>query len=140
MRVAALGWILSSFFSSKRALLIEVQRSGPFAAARVTAHERTPCLLVEWIEPEQVLSVIDRIGKRSFPFKQANKAHQDLLCADADFRGRHRSSRRRNRAARRLGTGLSPLRAHRGPPSPIRGGVEGDQVHDGVTVFIPREK
>jgi hypothetical protein len=30
-------------------------------------------LLVEWIEPEQVLSVIDRIGKTLFPFKQAKK-------------------------------------------------------------------
>lgn len=108
----------------------------------MTAHERTPCLLVEWIEPEQVLSVIDRIGKRSFPFKQANQARQDLLRAltqtfaisinpIAGAIGQHVALVQGCRLFERIAVPRQ---------SAIRGGVEGDQVHDGVTVFIPREK
>ena len=49
----------------RRALLVQVQRRGALAAAGVTTHQRAPGLLVEWIEPEQLLATLDCVSEGS---------------------------------------------------------------------------
>ena len=68
----------------RRALLIEVQRRGALAAARVTTHERAPGLFVERIEPEQLLRVLDRVPEGAIVFEEVDQTRQDLLRALAE--------------------------------------------------------
>ena len=54
-----------------------MQRCGALAAAGVTAHQRTPGLLVERIEPERLLRVLDRIAECSIVFEELDKTREN---------------------------------------------------------------
>jgi hypothetical protein len=55
-----------------------MQHRGAVAAAGVTAHQRAPGLLVEWIETDRLLGVLDRIPERSIVFEQIDEIRENL--------------------------------------------------------------
>ena len=131
-RVAALGWIPSSFFKQRGALLIEMQRRGALAAARVTAHQRAPGLFVERIEAEQLLRVLDRIAEGAILFEQVDQARQHLLRALAET-----FPVGIDPLARAVGQEVALVQTRRflqrgavSRQAAIGGGLEGHQVHD----------
>ncbi len=142
MRVAALGWIPSSFFNTRRALLIEVQRGGAIAAARVTTHERAPRLFVERIEPEQLLGMLDRVPERAIVLEQTDQTRQHLPRTLTEtfavgvnpLAGAVGQQVALVETRRFLQGGTVPLQ------TAIGGGLEGHQVHDRAGLSLPRQR
>jgi len=58
-----------------------VQGRRAIAAPRVTAHQRAPGLLFEWIEPRQLLRTLDRLAIGAFLFEYGDETRQHALCA-----------------------------------------------------------
>ena len=126
----------------RRALLIEVQRRGALAAARVTTHERAPGLFVERIEAEQLLGVLDRIAEGPIVFEKADKPRQNLSRALTET-----FAVGINPLARAVGQEVALVQTCRflqrstvSRQAAIGGGLEGHQVHDRAGLSAPRER
>jgi hypothetical protein len=66
------------------ALLIEMQRSGTAAVARVTPHQCAPALLVQRVEAERLLRVPDCIAERAILLEQVHETCKHLSCSLAE--------------------------------------------------------
>ena len=125
------------------ALLIEVQRRGALAAARVTTHERAPGLFVERIEPEQLLGVLDRVPEGAIVFEEADETRQNLAArAGGDVRGRRRSTRPRSRAAGRPCRDVPPPAGRRRSPSRPRSAAASNATRSTIApgLVTPRQR
>ena len=124
------------------ALLIEMQRRGTLAAARVTAHQRAPGLFVERIEAEQLLGVLDRIPEGSIVFEKVDKTRENLSRTLTET-----FPVRINPLARAVGEDVALIQTCRlmqggtvSRQAAIGGGLEGHQVHDRAGSSAPRER
>ena len=61
------------FFQQRGAFLVDMQRRGALASAGVAPHERAPCLFVERIQTQQLLRMLDGLGKGPFVLEERNE-------------------------------------------------------------------